>query len=103
MRRVYVYYWLRQLRRPVSRVALVSVLIAGLASTVSIVNVFLNAPFLSGVPAAAQFFVHAFATTSVVVQGMTLALAVCVAWFAFDVLRTILVAVTPAHRTFAQH
>lgn len=97
MRRVRLIYYARQAARPAPRVALLAGLSAGLASTVSVVNVALNAVAAGGVTEFAAFFVAAFVGTTFAVQALTLALAATIGWFAFDALKKIQSAVAPAH------
>lgn len=84
MRRVYAMYWGRQLKKPAPRIALVGVLAFGLASSVSIVNVILNALSVGGVAELAAFFIAAFVGTTGAVQAMTVALVGSLGWFIAD-------------------
>lgn len=95
MRRVYVTYWVRQLTKPGSRLALTLVLLLGLTSVVSVSSVFANAPFVSGVSGVAAFFIAAFLSTTVAVQAMTVALLGSVGWLMTDALRKVFP--LPAH------
>ena len=99
MRRVYAMYWGRQLKKPAPRIALVGVLAFGLASSVSIVNIVLNALSVGGVAELAAFFVSAFAGTTAGVQAMTLALVGSVGWFISDALHKVRDVVMPVRET----
>ena len=60
MRRVRLIYYARQAAKPAPRIALLGVLSVGLASTVSVANVALNALMVNGVAQFAAFVVAAF-------------------------------------------
>lgn len=96
MRRVRLIYLARQAAKPAPRIALLGVLSAGLASTVSVVNVALNALMVGGASELAAFFAAAFVGTTFGVQALTLGLIATVGWFAFDAVRKIQTVVMPA-------
>lgn len=99
MRRVWAMYWARELKKPAPRIALLGALTIGLASSVSIANVVMNVPYVSGFSGMAAFFVTAFVSTTAAVQAMTVALLGSVGWFIADAFRKVRTAVLPAHET----
>ncbi len=103
MRRVRLIYYARQAAKPAPRIALLGALSAGLASTVSLVNVALNAFMVQGVTQFFAFAFYAFLGTTVAVQALTLALVATIGWFAFDALRKLQAVVRPAHAVAAAH
>ena len=96
MRRVRLIYYARQAAKPAPRIALLAGLSAGLASTVSVVNVALNALMVGGVSQFATFVAVAFAGTTFAVQALTLALVATIGWFAFDALKKLQTTILPA-------
>jgi hypothetical protein len=96
MRRVRAIYWARQLARPAPRVALLGALSLGLTSTVSIVNVAVNALMFGGVSQVVAFFIAAFVGTTLAVQALVLGIVATVGWFAFDAVRKIGMVLAPA-------
>ena len=99
MRRVYTMYWARELKKPAPRIALVGALVIGLASTVSVANVAVNALMVTGAGDLVAFFVAAFLATSAAVQAMTVALVGSVGWFIVDAFRKVRDTVMPAQET----
>lgn len=99
MRRVYALYWLRELRKPAPRIALVGALMLGLASSVSIANVILNALTVGGIEGLVAFVVAAFVGTTATVQAMTLAFIGSIGWFIADGFRKVHEVVMPARET----
>lgn len=95
MRRVYTMYWARQLKKPATRFAFVGALSAGLLSSVSIVNVALNALAVGSIEHIAAFFLAAFVGTTLAVQAMLVALVGSIGWFAFDALKKVREVVMP--------
>jgi hypothetical protein len=96
MRRVRLMYYARQAAKPAPRVALLGALSAGLVSTVSVVNVALNAFMVGGVSQFITFAAVAFAGTTFAAQALTLALVATIGWFVFDALKKIQSVVLPA-------
>ena len=99
MRRVYTMYWARELKKPAPRIALVGALVLGIAGSVSVANVALNALAISGVSDLVTFAVAAFVGTTATVQAMTMALLGSVGWFIADALRKVKDAVIPQRET----
>ncbi len=97
MRRVRAIYWARQIARPAPRVALLGALSLALTSTVSVVNVAVNALMFGGVLQLAGFFVAAFVGTTLAVQALVLGIVATVGWFVFDAVRKVTTVLAPAH------
>ncbi len=99
MRRVWALYWARQLARPAPRAVAFGVLAYGLLSSVSVVNVAVNALAFGSVAELARFAYVAFVTTTPYVQGITLALTAMLGWFSFDAAKRAEVAMLPERET----
>ena len=95
MRRVHTMYWARELKKPAPRIALVGALMLGLAGSVSLANVALNALAISGAGDLVTFAIAAFVGTTASVQAMTLALLGSVGWFIADAFHKVKDAVIP--------
>lgn len=96
MRRVYVMYWGRQLARPLPRIAAFSALAVALVSSVSVVNVVLNALAVGGVYEMTLFAVAAFANTTLFVQAVVAGILASVVWVFADTVKTVKTAILPA-------
>jgi len=84
MRRVYTVYVLRQLFNPAMyRVYLLVGLFGGIASFVSVSNIFANMP--SGFAELYNFSLYAFTNTELIVQILTLSLATATLWAVFTI------------------
>lgn len=99
MRRVYTMYWTRELKKPAPRIAFVSVLVLGIAGSVSVANIALNALSVGGVADLVTFSVAAFVGTTVMVQVMTVALLGSVGWFIADAFHTVKDVIIPQQKT----
>lgn len=99
MRRVYAIYWMRELKKPAPRIALIGALVLGLASSVSVVNVVLNALTVGGIEGLVAFVVAAFVGTTAAVQAMTVAFIGSIGWFIADGFRKVHEAVMPQAET----
>ena len=87
MRRIYALYVLRLFTQSVSsRVALMLIALAGIASSVSVPNVLKNMPQVSDLPALSSFYLSAFSETTLAVQLLVFALLVSAMLLSRDLL-----------------
>ena len=97
MRRVRAIYVARQLKRPAPRIALIGALLAGIASSVSVVQVALNALAVTSFSGFLSFVTAAFLGTTLAVQVMVLGVVCSIGWFFFDGFRVVRSRILPEY------
>ncbi|MBU6310808.1 hypothetical protein KGO06_02645 [Patescibacteria group bacterium] len=97
MRRVYAIYVMRQLKKPAPRIAVIAALLGGIASSVSVGSVAINALAAVGGGNIVGFMFAAFLGTTLAVQVMTIGLLSSMGWFFLDGFKTVGAYLRPSH------
>mgnify|MGYP001615940715 CR=1 FL=1 len=95
MRRVYAMYYARMLAKPATRFGAVGALVVTLANSISITSIAANILAVGGLTGFANFILVAFVSTTVLVQGVTIALLALVGWFTIDAFKRVKRVVVP--------
>ena len=90
MSRVKTIYWIRRaIHSPSLKALILCALVGGVASLVSVSNVFANMPSFSDVQAVLNFFLYAFTHTATSVQALSLLSTAVTLWLLSDLAKTL--------------